>query len=361
MKHVFSIDNLADDRCFLCGDHLTESNRTDEHVLPAWLLHRVGLWDQSVVLLNRTEIPYRQLTIPCCSECNNEHLGELENEIQAGFGEGYDAVCALHPMRLFQWCAKIWYGLLFRELRLRADRQNATLGSIMTAEGLEEFQTHHIFLQSIRLPWSFHKFEPASVFVMKTHVYDDPAHNFDYIDNVLTVDGDDLIRAPLLALRCEGVAVACVFEDLGLTKQCFDGQLKYAEGQTLHPFQFIEVACLLVCQHSLRRFPTRFTTARVGTTDAYRTRVADFPSGELWAGWDNERFKRIFETYMGRINGHPLRFDLPGLIPSVLVKDGQRIVMNQDGSGSVQPLVEPSPLVLPKGWRSQIILPPPRE
>jgi hypothetical protein len=37
------------------------------------------LWNQSIVLLNQTEIPYRLLKIPCCSECNNEHLGRLED------------------------------------------------------------------------------------------------------------------------------------------------------------------------------------------------------------------------------------------------------------------------------------------
>lgn len=359
MKHVFTIDNLADDRCFLCGDHLTDSNRTDEHVFPEWLLHRVGLWNQSLTLLNGTTIQYRQLTIPCCSECNNVHLGELENEMQAAFGEGYDAVLALHPMRIFQWCAKIWYGLLFKELSLRADRRDTALGSIMTPEALEQFQTHHIFLQSVRLPWLFHEFAPASVFVMKTHRYDVPQQNFDYIDNVITMNGDDPIRAPLLALRCEGVAVVCVFEDLGLTKEYFDGTLHYADGQTLHPYQFGEVACLLVSRHSLRRFSTHYTTGRVGATDAYWTRIARFPSGELWSPWNVELFKTIFQTYMDRIYvGHPLRFDSPGLVPSFLLKDGQRIVMNKDGSGSLQPLVKPSPIILPGGWRSQIIVPP---
>ena len=78
MKHVFTIDNLADDRCFLCGDQLTDAIRSPEHVFPAWLQHRVGLWNQEFTLLNETTIPYRQLTIPCCAECNNEYLGGLK-------------------------------------------------------------------------------------------------------------------------------------------------------------------------------------------------------------------------------------------------------------------------------------------
>ena len=209
----------------------------------------------------------------------------------------------------------------------------------MTPEGLKEFQTHHIFLQSIRVPWKFHKFAPASIFVMKTHVYDDPLQNFDYIDNLFVADGEEFRRAPFLAIRCEGAAVACVFEDLGMTMEHLGDKLSFTEGQTLHPLQFIEVASMLAYKHSLRQFSTHYTTARVGTADAYRTRVKRWPKGQLWGEWDMDKFKLIFKKHAARYLASTEMFDTPGVVPSFLVKDGQRIVMNKDATGDLQSFV----------------------
>ncbi len=330
MKNIFTIDNLDGDRCFLCGEQLTDANRSDEHVFPVWLQHRVGLWDQSLALLNGTKIPYRQLKIPCCADCNNGCLSALANEIGEAFDQGYDAVRSLPPIRLFQWCGKLWYGLLFKELSLLVDRRDASLGTIMGKEGLEDLQTHHIFLQSIRLPMHFEGFEPASVFIMKTHRYDDVLDNFDYIDNLFIADGEDWIKAPFIAIRCEGVAVACVLEDLGMTQKHFAGKLNFDEGQTLHPLQFVEVASALAYLHSIRLFSTRYTTARLGASDEYRTTVDVWPT-KLWGQQDVEQFKKLFKKHVSRLLNPGDIFDKPGLAPSFLIKDGKRIVMDKDG------------------------------
>src|SRR5262249_35334617 len=64
--------------CFLCACALNNANRSDEHVIPRWLQREFNLWDQRLTLLNDTDIPYRQLTIPCCTRCNNETFAPLE-------------------------------------------------------------------------------------------------------------------------------------------------------------------------------------------------------------------------------------------------------------------------------------------
>src|SRR5262249_19009712 len=66
-------------RCFLCGVHLTKENRTDEHVFPQWMLRDFKLYDSEIELLNGTFIRYRALKIPCCSECNNYWLSQIES------------------------------------------------------------------------------------------------------------------------------------------------------------------------------------------------------------------------------------------------------------------------------------------
>jgi hypothetical protein len=45
-------------RCFLCGKALFAGDSTQEHIIPRWAQKRYELWDQHLVLLNQTSIPY---------------------------------------------------------------------------------------------------------------------------------------------------------------------------------------------------------------------------------------------------------------------------------------------------------------
>src|SRR5438874_2004552 len=89
--------------CFLCGSKLKRSNRSDEHVIPAWLQRRFDLWDEHLILMNGTSIPYRQLTIPCCKACNSVHLGRIEDIVQAAVSKGAKAVRDLDQTDLLVW------------------------------------------------------------------------------------------------------------------------------------------------------------------------------------------------------------------------------------------------------------------
>ena len=81
--------------CFLCGRRLGSRNRTDEHVIPQWVLDRFELRYARLLLLNGTAIPYRQLTIPCCAACNGVHLSQIENRVRSAVASGYRAVSRL--------------------------------------------------------------------------------------------------------------------------------------------------------------------------------------------------------------------------------------------------------------------------
>ncbi len=97
--------------CFLCAIAVDEQTRSREHVFPRWLLHRHDLWDAEMTLLNSEIIPYRNLTITCCTRCNYEHLARLEHEVAAAFAAGPAAVRSLPEQRLFLWLAKDPWGI----------------------------------------------------------------------------------------------------------------------------------------------------------------------------------------------------------------------------------------------------------
>lgn len=298
---LFEIENLDDDRCFLCGEVLTVANRTDEHIFPVWLQHKVGLWDQNIVLLNRTSIPYRQLVIPCCTTCNTRYLSSLEQDVRNALEGGYSSVRQMPQIRLFQWCSKIYYGLIYKELSLLADRKQPGLGAILDKESLQGFKTHHLFMQSIRVPFVFLEFAPASVFVVRTHTYEDKRENFDYMDSLWFVEPNATSQSPAIAIRCYDVGIICLFDDLGLQQHNFQGEFDKFDGRELHPIQFIELATTTLYKHSLKAYETTYMTLQSPTGDEpCVTTPSSWPIGDLWREWRNDRYMHLFRQYLSR-------------------------------------------------------------
>ena len=82
-------------QCFLCGDELDETNSSKEHVIPKWVQSKFDLWNQTMILPNQTAITYKDLTVPCCKNCNNTILSQLENQIKSAVESGIDSLMFL--------------------------------------------------------------------------------------------------------------------------------------------------------------------------------------------------------------------------------------------------------------------------
>jgi hypothetical protein len=181
----FDAMSFTYDRCFLCG-HQLGKKRTTEHVFPKWLQQTFNLINQEIHLLNKTTIPYRKLTIPCCHSCNTIYLSTVENVIKQYYEKGFSEFVKLDKLLIFQWITKIFYGLLFKELSLCMELSDPTQGFITEPEILQGFRTLHTFLQSVRMPFEFVEFHPWSIFMVETHTYGD-GRDFDYHDEFFTL------------------------------------------------------------------------------------------------------------------------------------------------------------------------------
>jgi len=281
--------------CFLCGELLEPANRTDEHVFPTWLQNSASLWNQEIVLLNRTSIPYGNLKIPCCHECNTGPLSEIEREVSSAFGEGYNAVAGLQKERLWQWCSKILYGILFRELSLLFDRSSPEEGSILDPEMMEPYWTQHLFLQSIRLPFEFVGFVPYSLFLVQTHTYGEPQVNFDYLDTSLVFYPKEGVyrNYPSMAIRFNGIGVICIVEDNGAQQEFMSDEYERYEGLPLHPVQFVELATMAMYKNTLLAYIPHYTTAQDQTTGACRVLWHRPHEPYVWRDWDNEQYAQV--------------------------------------------------------------------
>lgn len=224
--------SFSEDRCFLCGATLDETNRTNEHVFPRWLLEEFDLWDQRITLLNQTSIPYRQLVIPCCSSCNGQVLRPIEDQVLAGYRAGHEALAALDRTTLFLWLAKIFYGLLFREMFLPFDRADHSRGPIVPAELVARYTMHHLLLQAARglVEWSDF---PASIYAFRCQQSQDKRRNFDFGDNPPTM---------ALGIRMGHTALFALLQDFGALQDSLTlVKFEVAAQLELHPWQFREV------------------------------------------------------------------------------------------------------------------------
>jgi hypothetical protein len=218
--------------CFLCGADLAADRSSDEHVIPKWVQERYQLWDQKLTLLNGTRIPYRQLTIPCCLTCNNEHLGRIEAQVQRACDQGAQAVRELPELTLFLWVGKILFGLLYRQHLLPWNRRQKDEGPIVSAEVLQEFRLHHQFLQAARGASEFSPQIPASLFVYQTMEPSERKMGFDYFDFLFGMG---------ISIRVGKVGIVACLQDGGAVKFSFGEGYRSFQKLKLHWIQFAEV------------------------------------------------------------------------------------------------------------------------
>jgi hypothetical protein len=176
---------MSPDTCFICAKVLTKENRTKEDVIPLWVQRKYELTNQHCRLLNKTYIPYRNLKVPCCDECNNGHLARLENIIHESLIQGLEATLKLPEGYLYQWLTKIYIGLLYRELFLPLDRKKPEDGSIATPDIFSNVKILWLWLQLSFSNKSATR-APGSIFLFRCFVPTEINLQFDLLDDALS-------------------------------------------------------------------------------------------------------------------------------------------------------------------------------
>lgn len=241
------LSGYSNKQCFLCGQVFDETNKerrkTDEHIFPGWLQNKYNLWNERFTLRNGTSIPFHQLTVFCCSSCNQTLNEKIETPMREGVKGGYAAFMKLDRHVLWLWMAKIMYGMLRRELSLPIDRRDQSKGSITTPEILKAFANIHDFLQSARVPVDF-DFQPGSTFVFEIFT-EGSGDRFTY-HNAYNQNG-----TTILALRMNNIGVIACMEDYGTLQRFFDDRFIELDALKLHPVQFDELCAVVTYKASI--------------------------------------------------------------------------------------------------------------
>lgn len=285
--HPFENMSLDDSCCFLCGVKM-DGNSTKEDLFPMWLLRKHNLFKEKLTLINRTLIPYSQLKIPCCAKCNNEHLSQLEYKISSAINSGYHSCLNLDPILIFYWAAKIFYGILRKELSLLVDRRDPQKGSIVPETLIQAYNNLHTFMQGIRRPMEFVGPLPFSVLVANLHDLGNK-NNYNFRDNLF---------CQTLSIRSEGVGIIVALADAGINNQSYARYLKAVDGHKLHPIQFDELYAKVTYEsHRLLKAPF-FTVAANKDKSLPIQVITHLPSGKIMKDWDQEEFAHLLESVL---------------------------------------------------------------
>ena len=290
--HAIDRQRLDQSACFLCGVQLTTATRSDEHVIPSWVQDRFELWNRRMTLLNGTSIPYRQLMIPCCRTCNNEHLSRIERDVRDAVLSGYQATSALSETTLFLWLAKIFYGLLFKERFLLAERRSAGSASIVSTELLKQFSLHHTFLQAARVPIAFETGLPASVFVFPVQAPPDIRGQFDFRDS---------FEHLVISVRLGEVGILAALQDGRAQRDHWATELGRYADRPLHPLQFVELTAQFFYRATLLSRTPKFVIASANeNTTVIQSPLGGFSLRPLFDDWDVRRYAQILAQFSGQ-------------------------------------------------------------
>lgn len=278
------------DKCFLCGCLLTTENKTVEHVIPKWIQNRFNLWDEKISLLNGTLLPYRNLIIPCCRNCNNRHLQPFERKISKSFNEGYDSFKQLDKETIFLWIGKLYFGIIYKELFLSTDVRNPAYGTITNEKYLKSFYTHFLFLQGLRGKHKFKDFFPSSIFLFKTQKPKDIKDQWDYRDNNNSL---------FVSLRMGDIGIVAILQD-GESIQQFEPDLAKYMNIGLHPLQFTELTAQLFYKSLLFNRTPKYITTQIGDqAQTVQLSLQGLSNKPIFDDWNPSNYANILSEFTG--------------------------------------------------------------
>ena len=221
----FKFDNKT---CFLSGASLV-SEEEKIQVFPVWLMQTYDLEDKPFKMLDENISTYKQLQLPC-SAAIAEKFEQLEQKVQQAANEGYEAMSKLDQVSLFQWIAKIVYGVVFNEIQAGVKQAFLSGEQLNFSQALvQKFRNLHVMLQSIYLDMEFEHTNPFHIQLFKV---DNPENTFMYRDEINTL---------VFSIRINDFALVATLQDNGTNSIYHKEVLKLVENKLLHPIQFEEI------------------------------------------------------------------------------------------------------------------------
>jgi len=272
--------------CFLTGQDL-HSTEEQISVFPEWILDRYSLRGTTFKMLDESRLQYQDMKIPCIAGVIKNAINPLEEEIEKAFTAGYEEVIKIPEERLFQWMAKLIYGVLYNDISIEQRKHTAKGKEFKLSTSLQKrFEKLHLMLQSLVVPMDFQGPKPWSIHVAKIKISKDI---FNYKD-----DPNNLNFS--LGMNDFGI-VACLQDNgvIGVNQQELTAKIA---DKTLHPVQFEELCARFIYANYLLNSHTEYT---IQSTEE-KVIVESIPligtaNKSLFDRWDDDMFAQVLAVY----------------------------------------------------------------
>ena len=274
------------EECFLTGEK-TSSTEEQISVFPEWLINRYSLKDKTFTMLEQNIVKYQDLKLPCYTDVIENALNPLEEEIKKAFSAGFEEVKKVPEVRLFQWMAKLVYGILYHDIVYAMMRQNAkgqkfTISSLLTTK----FKILHLMLQSLVLPMEFIGTKPWTIRVVRIKYSKDV---FNYKDETNNLNFS-------LGMNDFGI-VACL-QDNGENGIYHKELTDKIADKTLHPIQFEELCGRFIYSNYLLNTSAEYKIQP--TEDSVYVEAVPLPAhteNPLFRYWDDKMYGEVLAIY----------------------------------------------------------------
>ncbi|MBB5332320.1 hypothetical protein [Chryseobacterium koreense] len=212
--------------CFLTGKLSLES----VSVFPEWLLDHFKIGDDPFEMMEKEKIfRYRDLRLPCTSEVKNA-FDQLDEKFREAYQKGYEGIAALEEELIFQWSAKIVYGIMHHEFQHEKKRMARRGEEFQISKDLKErFGLFHLMLQSVIKPVKFKGRKPWSLVVFPLKY---SADIFSYRDDMINL---------LFTMGVDQFGFIIHMQDNGAIAEREQELLEKMKGYVLHPVQYEEL------------------------------------------------------------------------------------------------------------------------
>ena len=275
---------FPENECFLSGR--TVENIETVPVFPEWIMKRYLLHEKTMTMLAENVVKYSDIKVPCASEVI-EKVNVLENEIQKAFEAGYDEVVKIPKLHLFQWMAKMMYGVLYNDI-VHGIHQNKTKDKAFTLSPLltKKFANLHLMLQSMITPMKFNDFIPWSIVVVPVNYSQDI---FNYKDETKNIN---------FSLGMNGFGIVACLQDNGENRKHHKSLLDKIGSKTLHPIQFEELWSRFLYSNYLLKTSTDYRYDTSGkVVEVELVPLPEENKTPLFGKWDDKTFSQVLANY----------------------------------------------------------------
>ncbi len=282
----FKTFEFSDKICFLSGEKLQTAGEQIS-IFPPWLMQRYELEDKPFKLLDGSVTSYKHLKIPCATNVADEGIYPLEKSIQAAFMNGYQAVKELPSITLFQWVAKLVYGVIFNEIRIGIRQQKASGEQFNISQSLvHKFTNLHLMLQTLIRPIEFEGNLPWMVHVVPVSHSTDM---FSYRDEVNTLT---------FSLRMNDFGIIACLQDNGANKIYHQDLLDKIKDAPLHPIQFEELCGRFFYSNYLfNRLPEYMIVPTDSVTYIDAMPLQGISNKPLFDPWQAKTYGQVLESF----------------------------------------------------------------